>query len=717
MTIANGNGVGSAGAAAIANSPGGNGGDAAGGVMLSSGSLNLLDDAFNNDTATGGVGGAAHDTGGGFFEQPAGNGGNAAGALYVEGNSITASNLTFSNDTATPGQPGAPYPGEVTETAGSAYAISNFAALVDATVFTVTTDADSGAGSLRAALAAATTYDIIKFAPSLDNSTITLQSSLTIAEGVTIDGIGDNITISGADKYTDFIVSNASTSEPVTLEGLTIANGVGWGSIGAAATGSSPGGNGGDAAGGVMLWSGSLDLFDDAFNNDTATGGAGGAAWGDNISKPGQAAGNGGNAAGAVYVEAGATVTASNLTFSNDTAHPGPGGAQSLVDPAGSAGTAYNITNYIPADPGFYTVTTDADAGVGSLRYALTQSLTGEIIKFAPTLDGQTITLQSSLIIANGVTIDGLGDDITISGDDKYTDFIIFNGGNGPTPATLEGLTIAGGNATGSTGAGATTTAAGGNGGDAAGGLMVLNGAVNLVFDAFNNDTATGGSGGASSAGHAAGNGGNAAGAVYVEAGAKVTATDLTFSGDTANAGQPGSNASGGGAGSAGSAYAISNTHIVDSGVYTVTTDADSGLGSLRAILAEAQTGDWIKFAPSLDNSTLTLLSSLTIANGVTIDGFGDNITISGDGKDADFIVANASAGAPASLEGLTIANGGLDLSSGAVNLYNDAFNGGTLTFAASAEAGTFSLGAGSKLIIDGGDTLSLSGATRFRVR
>ena len=91
--------------------------------------------------------------------------------------------------------------------------------------------------------------------------------------------MGDNITISGADKYTDFIVANASTSEPVTLEGLTIANGDGVGSAGAAGTSSSPGGNGGDAAGGVMLSSGSLDLFDDAFNNDTATGGAGGAAW------------------------------------------------------------------------------------------------------------------------------------------------------------------------------------------------------------------------------------------------------------------------------------------------------------------------------------------------------------------------------------------------------------------------------------------------------
>ena len=92
---------------------------------------------------------------------------------------------------------------------------------------------------------------------------------------------------------------------------------------------------------------------------------------------------------------------------------------------------AYNITNDVAAESGVYTVTTDADSGVGSLRYALTESLTGEIIKFASALDGQTITLQSSLTIANGVTIDGLGDDITISGADKYADFIISNAGNG----------------------------------------------------------------------------------------------------------------------------------------------------------------------------------------------------------------------------------------------------------------------------------------------
>ena len=240
------------------------------------------------------------------------------------------------------------------------------------TVYVVTTDADSGAGSLRNALAAAQTGDVIEFSGSLDNSTITLQSSLTIADGVTIDGGGDKITISGDDKYTDFIVSNFGAGGPATLEGLTIADGDGVGSNGAAAFQNDPGGNGGDAAGGVMLSSGSLNLVDDAFNNDTATGGAGGAAHDTGGGFDEQPAGNGGNAAGAIYVEPAGTIAASGLTFSNDTATAGQPGAPFPGEVTETAGNAYPISNIAAfVDPTVFTVTTDADSGAGSLRAAL----------------------------------------------------------------------------------------------------------------------------------------------------------------------------------------------------------------------------------------------------------------------------------------------------------------------------------------------------------
>ena len=64
----------------------------------------------------------------------------------------------------------------------------------------------------------------------------------------------------------------------------------------------------------------------------------------------------------------------------------------------------------------------------------------------------------------------------------------------------------------------------------------------------------------------------------------------------------------------------------------TVSSAADSGIGSLRAQIAAAQSGDSISFAPSLAGQTITLTSGvLTIAKSLTIQGLGANqLTISG---------------------------------------------------------------------------------------
>ncbi|BAU42040.1 choice-of-anchor Q domain-containing protein [Leptolyngbya sp. O-77] len=67
------------------------------------------------------------------------------------------------------------------------------------TIITVTTTADSGAGSLRAAIAQATNGATIRFAASLQGKTITLTSGqLTINRSITIDGsAAPGITLSG----------------------------------------------------------------------------------------------------------------------------------------------------------------------------------------------------------------------------------------------------------------------------------------------------------------------------------------------------------------------------------------------------------------------------------------------------------------------------------------------------------------------------------------
>jgi hypothetical protein len=90
---------------------------------------------------------------------------------------------------------------------------------------TVTTAADSGAGSLRAEIAAANNGDTINFASSLKRQTIALTSGeLLVNKGLTIQGPGAaQLTISGGNHSRVFDVAS---SQPVVLTGLTISNGV-----------------------------------------------------------------------------------------------------------------------------------------------------------------------------------------------------------------------------------------------------------------------------------------------------------------------------------------------------------------------------------------------------------------------------------------------------------------------------------------------------------
>jgi hypothetical protein len=91
---------------------------------------------------------------------------------------------------------------------------------------TVQNNLDSGAGSLRAAIASVRNGDTIVFAPSLEGQTITLTSGeLLIKRNLTIVGPGaGNLTISG--NHTSRVFEVAGGARKVTLSGLTISNGV-----------------------------------------------------------------------------------------------------------------------------------------------------------------------------------------------------------------------------------------------------------------------------------------------------------------------------------------------------------------------------------------------------------------------------------------------------------------------------------------------------------
>jgi hypothetical protein len=95
---------------------------------------------------------------------------------------------------------------------------------------TVTNNNDSGSGSLRAAIASAHNNETIVFASSLNGQTITLTSGeLLIKKGLTISGPGASLlTISGNNLSRVFDVTSPAVQQ-VTLNGLTLENGVGGG--------------------------------------------------------------------------------------------------------------------------------------------------------------------------------------------------------------------------------------------------------------------------------------------------------------------------------------------------------------------------------------------------------------------------------------------------------------------------------------------------------
>ncbi|TWT84352.1 Extracellular serine protease precursor [Planctomycetes bacterium CA13] len=134
---------------------------------------------------------------------------------------------------------------------------------------TVTTTADSGAGSLRQVLLVATPDEVIDFATGLSGQTITLLTPLpTINENLTIDSSAATaLTISGS----DLVTSNSST---LTLNGD--ANYIGNAEVGAnttliiAATGTITG-NASVAAGGTLTSNGLITGDADVSTGATAT--------------------------------------------------------------------------------------------------------------------------------------------------------------------------------------------------------------------------------------------------------------------------------------------------------------------------------------------------------------------------------------------------------------------------------------------------------------
>lgn len=203
------------------------------------------------------------------------------------------------------------------------------AAHIQAADILVTTNADSGAGSLRAAIDAAASGDRIVFAASLTGGdTITLQSQLLIIDkSLTIDGSANpNLVIDGNSQHRALFVGSNTTPVDVRISSLTIANVTAQGGHGAGISGF-----------------------------QTGVGGGGG----------------GLGAGAAVFVDSGATVTVSAIAVQNSAAIGGNGGNRdtgaSLGGGGGGGGLGGNGGNGGGGEVNFNSYVAGSGGGGGGL--------------------------------------------------------------------------------------------------------------------------------------------------------------------------------------------------------------------------------------------------------------------------------------------------------------------------------------------------------------
>jgi hypothetical protein len=226
---------------------------------------------------------------------------------------------------------------------------------------TVMNNKDSGSGSLRFEIAAASSGDTINFSSNLNGQTIALTSGpLTLGVNMTIDGLGaGKLTVSGGGTEGVFVISPGVTAE---IDMLTIANGM--------------------AVQGAGIDNfGTLTVDHCTLTDNTAVGGSG-------ESTTPDAAGGGG-----IANEVGASLTLTQSVLTNNAAAASPGN-----DSFG--GALLNLGSATIANTSF--TGNQATGGGSSSYYDGSYGGAIECFGFAPSqLYGSTLTIANSTFAGN----------------------------------------------------------------------------------------------------------------------------------------------------------------------------------------------------------------------------------------------------------------------------------------------------------------------------
>jgi hypothetical protein len=361
---------------------------------------------------------------------------------------------------------------------------------------TVTTTADSGAGSLRDAIAASAAGDTINFDSSLNGQTITLTSgALAISHTLTISGPGaGNLTIHGGGTSSVFAIDIVPpTSTSVTISGLTITGGnardAGGGGIDAESvatltldgdviTGnqstirdnrSSAGG------GGVFVNGGTVNVSNSAITNNTVT-------FTDNVSGANGNSGGGGlYSNGGDVTVSGSDVSDNTVDLTSSSGNSGGGGIYSnggFVDFSGGTvnGNSVQIASSSGGDDGGGGIFSNGgavDVSTGSVNgnsVQITSSTSGDDGGGGIHSEGGGVTLTQASVDANSFTLptggggNNGGGGVYADGDSVTLGF-----------STIDGNSVTVGSDTG--------------GDDGGGGLISEGGAIGVAFSSISSNT------------------------------------------------------------------------------------------------------------------------------------------------------------------------------------------------------------------------------------
>lgn len=290
--------------------------------------------------------------------------------------------------------------------------------------WTVTSTADSGAGTLRQAILDASAGDTITFDSTMAAQTITLASTLTIDKSLILDATAAPATVSGNNAVRVFSINSGSD---VMMKGLTITKGILAGA---------------NESGAGIYNAGTLSLenchISDNVNNSFGTNYGGGIYTNGTLSVTNtsftgnSALGFQNNGIGGGIYSAGGSVLVTNSTFSSNSAYAGGGGIYSSSGSLVVTNSNFLSNMAYGSGAGIYSAgsSTTVSGSTFSNNFSITSSGAGIYVS-AGSLTVSSGTFSNNMVSnGSGAGIYAAGSSLTLR-DSQFSQNMTYSGNGG----------------------------------------------------------------------------------------------------------------------------------------------------------------------------------------------------------------------------------------------------------------------------------------------